>query len=410
MPLLDYDKSSLDLALKEAQIMLIPFDKHFSLKNTEEGTLITFRDRQGNKHTARISKWHLKHSPPLDTHINNEDPELRALDVLRQAFGTNFFAEFDHALERFRKAQSSGSEEQLLVAARIKFKMSLVDLTLKSEIRHIASPLMHLAFRGRKYDIVNELWSLRDLPYCLINYFYNGFESDSKGCILASPESYGRDFWAVDQFDGNHTVPSEIDSDIASCIGTIIEKCLDSKLSPLREGIQNISSQTDRIPRMVTDYNEAINGSLAISAEASQKIHSILSLEQERVWAAVRATISYEKAAKHLKAQKIKMSASTVCRRMQIINRILKENDLGTSYGKEPKVRGKQSPAFTSESGNAGSKETYIPKKDDWARDRIERDSIITEYLKAQPEDKAYYHAEYFGIEDDAKEYLKNRK
>jgi hypothetical protein len=231
MPILDHDNSNLGMEIKESQVMHIPFDEHFSLKNTKDGTIIEFRDRNRKSHTARISKWRLRAVWGLDVDYLGACPVIRAIIVLRKKLGELAFAKYDAAAKVLGELSDKQESSPEWETANQALGEALRDILFRSEISCMALPMVILANMGKRFEITSETWPHRHPPEILIHLGSKGFNGKSRLGILAFDFTSSRDFWIVDQFDEteNHVAPpmSDYSNDlqqIQKIVGTLALK------------------------------------------------------------------------------------------------------------------------------------------------------------------------------------------
>ncbi len=232
-------------------IMFIPAQKDYSYTATNDGVIINFRDSNGVLRKARISNWHLKPVFGLDTNQRSLEPLSRALDSLMHIFNSSEIRELKAAMNALDEisAASDNRDESTIEATKERLGFALRDVMFRSHASAIIAPLLILAIRDKKYDLIQEPWPYRAPPAHLYHLGNKGFEGRSKLGVLACPSPNSKDYWVVDGFD-THALDDRYCWSVRS--SDQIDDLANAVAAKLRPDFQKMGKSIDDIPRTTT--------------------------------------------------------------------------------------------------------------------------------------------------------------
>jgi hypothetical protein len=181
---------------------------------------------------------------------------------------------------------------------------------------------------------------------------------------------------------------------------------LPTAIASVEKGIESMQPHLRGVPKVLDDLKEAKLVPEDATRELFTRIQDTLTLEQQRIWTAVRNAGTQKGAIALLRKQDIDLSEATLSRRVHEIDEELAKHDLPPCKASGPRTRFTKSGGYTNDKGRTVPEELSEPDRD-WADNPESRDSTIRSYLSVSDKEKADFHRLYYGIEDEADEYEK---
>jgi hypothetical protein len=183
---------------------------------------------------------------------------------------------------------------------------------------------------------------------------------------------------------------------------------LPGAIANVEKGIESMLPHVRGIPKVLADLKEARLVPEEATRELFSQIQDLLTIEDQRIWTAVRTAGTQKGAVELLREANLIMSEATLSRRVRDIDEKLRKKGLPPCKASGPSGRFSKSGGYTNAEGKAVA-EDLTPVEKDWANDQAERDSTIQAYLNANSEDKVFFRHTKPGIEEEAQKYLKRR-
>lgn len=169
--------------------------------------------------------------------------------------------------------------------------------------------------------------------------------------------------------------------------------------------VKSMQKDVRGVPQVLEDLEQAKRVPEDATRELFTRIQNVLTLEDQRIWAAVRNAGTQKAAIAPLRQDNVVLSEATLSRRVKVIDEKLKKHGLSPCKASGPLRRFTKSGGYENEEGEMVPEE-FSPVDSDWTKDAADRDRTIQSYLTARPEDKERFRETYFGIEDEAKQYV----
>ena len=183
---------------------------------------------------------------------------------------------------------------------------------------------------------------------------------------------------------------------------------LPGAIANVEKGIESMMPHVRGIPSVLADLNEARLVPEEATRELFSQIQDVLTIEDQRIWTAVRNAGTQKGAIELLREADLIMSEATLSRRVRDIDEKLLKKGLPPCKASGPRIRFTKSGGHPDADGKA-MPEDLSPVERDWANDPAERDITIQAYLNANPGDKEFFRQTKPGIEEEAQKHRKRR-
>ncbi len=183
---------------------------------------------------------------------------------------------------------------------------------------------------------------------------------------------------------------------------------LPGAIANVERGIESMMPHVRGIPKVLADLNEARLVPEEATRELFSQIQDVLTIEDQRIWTAVRNAGTQKGAIELLREADFIMSEATLSRRVRDIDEKLLKKGLPPCKASGPQIRFTKSGGHPDADGKS-MPEDLSPVERDWANDQAERDITIQAYLNANPGDKEFFRQTKPGIEEEAQKNIKRR-
>ena len=161
------------------------------------------------------------------------------------------------------------------------------------------------------------------------------------------------------------------------------------------------------IPLLKAELNEARKNPEGVALEIVSRLQDILDPAQHVIWRAMQDAGGVQThALGELKRKGSVKNKTALCRQVKVINKILVANDLPKCNAPESMGKYKKTRSYEDKTGAIKGGDVYLDE--DWAKDPVNRERIIKQFLAASDNEKECFRKNYSAIEDELKEYQKS--
>jgi hypothetical protein len=208
------------------------------------------------------------------------------------------------------------------------------------------------------------------------------------------------------QFQGDASKGKEV-PDVLEVIRDVVAP-LSSAVAEIKSDIKSMQPHVRGVPKVLSDLKEASLVPEEAAREIFAQIQTLLTIEEQRIWTAVRNAGTQKAAIALLREDGIDLSEATLSRLVSKIDKKLAKQDLPPCKASGPLRRYKMRGGHRNDEGKP-TPEILEPDRD-WAKDPDTRERIIRLYLGAHENEKRDYQQYYEDIEDEAKEYRRRKE